>query len=444
MSQLLSRTFGLKDLIMIVIGTVIGSGIFIMPAMVLRQTGGSVGLAIGVWTLAGVLSFLGALTYGELGAMMPEAGGIYVYLRNAFGAFPAFLYGWTLFFVMSSGAIAILSIAFASYLGQLLALPRPLMLIVAILMTLTITIINVIGTRKSIGVQNWTTGVKVGAILIMSVILIFVGKNFSAIQPAFWPNKFEASLLSGVGLAMLSVLWAYEGWQYVTSSAGEVIDPQRVFARGLALGTAALVGLYLLANFAYLAALSPERVMQSERVAAEAVETIMGPLAGKLIAVAIMVSMFSAANAVMLTTSRVYFMMARDGLFFQRLAQIHPRYGTPVYAVIFSGAWAIILLVSGTFEQLITYVIFTGWIFYALAAASIFVYRRRPEMPRPFRTPGYPWTPLVFILVAVAVVANALISQPTRALLGLGIVLLGAPAYFFWKTQLRRQAISPT
>jgi len=438
MSQELSRTFDLKDLIMVVIGTVIGSGIFIMPAMVLRQTGGSVGLAIGVWILAGVLSFLGALTYGELGAMMPEAGGIYIYLRNAFGAFPAFLYGWTLFFVMSTGAIAILSIACASYLGQLLALSR--------LLTLTVTVINVSGARKSIGVQNWTTGFKVSAILVMSFILIVAGKSFGEIHHAFWPNTFEASLLSGIGLAMLSVLWAYEGWQYVTSSAGEVINPQRVFARGLALGTAALVGLYLLANFAYLAALSPERVAQSERVAADAVETIMGPLAGKLIAVAIMVSMFSAANAVMLTTSRVYFMMARDGLFFQRLAQIHPRYGTPVYAVIFSGAWAIILLVSGTFEQLITYVIFTGWIFYALAAASIFVYRRRhPEMPRPFRVPGYPWTSIIFILVAAAIVVNALISQPARALLGLGIVMLGAPAYFFWKTQLRRrQAISPT
>jgi APA family basic amino acid/polyamine antiporter len=440
MSQQLTRTFGLKDLIMIVIGTVIGSGIFIVPAVVLRQTEGSVGLALAVWVVAGALSFLGALTYGELGAMAPHTGGLYVYVREAFGPLPAFLYGWTLFFVMSNGAVATLAAAFASYLNQLLPLPALVRLGIAMLMIVAVAAINIIGTRKSASVQNWTTGIKVGAILIMSAALLASGKGFSQPGSAFWPESFGLPLLSGIGIAVVAVLWAYEGWQYVTYSAGEAINPQRTFARGIAIGTAALIAIYLLANVAYLAALGPVRAAQSERIAAEAAGAIMGPAAGKLIAVAILISMFSAANAVILTASRVFFTMARDGVFFQRLAEVHPRYGTPAFAIAASALCALVLVASGTFEQLLTYVVFTGWIFYALGAASIFFYRRRhPEMPRPFRVPGYPWAPLLFILSAAAIVVNTMISQPVQALLGIAVVLLGTPAFFVWRARLQRQ-----
>ncbi len=440
MTQQLKRMFSLKDLIMIVIGTVIGSGIFIVPALVLRETEGSVGLAMLVWTVAGVLSFLGALTYAELGAMAPEAGGLYVYVRDAFGPLPAFLYGWTLFTVMATGSVATLAVAFASYLNQLLPLPPAVQKMVALAVILLVTAINMLSTRKSAGVQNWTTGIKVGAIILMSVVLLALGNGFAQTDGTFWPKSFGLDLLSGIGIAMVSVLWAYEGWQYVTYSAGEALDPQRTFARSIAIGTAALIAIYLIANVAYLAALGPMQAAQSERIAAQAVGTIAGPAAGKLIAVAILISMFSAANAVVLTSSRVYFAMARDGVFFKRFADIHPRYGTPAAAIAWSAVCALAFAATGTYEQLLTYVVFTGWIFYGLGAMSIFFYRRQhPELPRPFRVPGYPWTPLLFILSAAAIVVNTLISQPGRALVGIAIVLLGAPAFFIWRARLQRR-----
>jgi APA family basic amino acid/polyamine antiporter len=436
MPENLSRTFSLRDLITIVIGTVIGSGIFIVPAVVLRMAEGNIGLALLAWLLAGVLSLLGALTYGELGAMAPESGGLYVYLRDAYGSLPAFLYGWTLFFIISSGSVATLAVAFASYLNQLLPLDPLLSRGVALLMIVTVAAINVRGTRKSVGVQNWTTAIKVGAILIMGAALLTLGKGFAGSDSRLWPESISLPLLSGIGLAMVGVLWAYEGWQYLTFSAGEAINPQRTFARGIGLGTAALIGIYLFANVAYFAAMGPHDAAQSERIAADAVGVTVGPAAGKLIAVAILVSMFSAANGVTLTTSRVYFAMARDGVFFRRLAEIHPRFGTPALAIVWSSACAVILAATGTFEELLTYVVFTGWIFYALGAMSIFVYRRRhPEAHRPFRVPGYPFTPILFVLSAAAIVANTLVSQPQRALVGIAVVLIGTPAFYLWKAK---------
>jgi APA family basic amino acid/polyamine antiporter len=393
MAQQLIRTLGLKDLIMIVIGTVIGSGIFIVPAVVLHQTAGSIGLALLVWAIAGALSFLGALTYAELGAMAPEAGGIYVYIREAFGSLPAFLYGWTLFFVMGNASIATLAVAFAGYLHELVPLSSIARHVAAILMIVVVPP-STFAARAKAPTCRIGRRVKVGALIIMSVMLLGIGKGFSQTSGSFWPNTLEWSLLPGIGLAMIGVLWAYEGWQYVTYSAGEAINPQRTFAAGIALGTVALIAIYLLANIAYLAALGPQAASRSERIAAEAVGATMGPAAGKLIAAAILVSMFSAANAVMLTSSRVYFRMARDGVFFKRFAEIHPRLGTPAMAIGWSAVCAVAFAASGTFEQLLTYVIFAGWLFYALGAMSIFVYRRRhPEAPRPFRVPGYPWTP---------------------------------------------------
>ncbi|MGH7495878.1 MAG: amino acid permease [bacterium] len=445
MASQLARTFRLYDLIMIVIGTVIGSGIFIVPAVVLRQTEGYVGVALLVWLVAGALSLLGALTFGELGAMLPHAGGLYVYIRDAFGALPAFLYGWTLFFIMGSGSVATLAVAFSAYLNQIIPLSPLVARVVSMVMILIVALINIRGARKSASVQNWTTGFKAGAILIMSAALLATGTGLSSLSAQLWPASFNLSLLSGIGLAMIGVLWAYEGWQYLTFSAGETLDPQRTFARGMIIGTAALIGIYLFANFAYLAALGPQAAAQSERVAAEAVSAIFGPAAGKLIAAAILVSMFSAANGVTLTASRVYYAMAADGVFFRRLGEVHARFGTPALAVAWSSLLAIVMAATGTFEQLLTYVVFAGWMFYALGAAGIFVYRRRhPDWPRPFRVPGYPFTPVLFMLSALAIVANTIISQPGRALVGLAVVFLGAPAFFFWRRLRPQQIVSVT
>jgi len=247
-----------------------------------------------------------------------------------------------------------------------------------------------------------------------------------------------------MGLGMIGVLWAYEGWQYVTFSAGEAVDPQRIFPRAIVLGTAALIGVYLFANLGYLAALGADGVARSDRVAAEAVSAIVGPAAAKLIAAAILVSIFSATNGLTITGPRVYYAMARDGLFFRALANVHPRYGTPAVSIVAGTLWAMVLAVSGTFEQLLTYVVFVGWIFYGLGAACVFVLRRtRPQAARPFRVPGYPWTPLFFIVAAAALVANTIATQPRRATIGIAVVLLGLPVYFVWRRVGRRDDRRP-
>ncbi len=433
-SATLERTLGLKDLILLIIGTVIGSGIFIVPGAVLRQTSGSITLAMLVWLAGGILSLLGALTYGELSAMNPKAGGLYIFIRDGFGSLPAFLYGWTLFFVISSGSVATLAVAFSSYLGEIVPLSPLIARIAAIAMIVVVTIVNVLGTRESANLQDWTTTIKVGAILLMSAVLFALGHGFTSVSLAAPVNASAKSLASGIGFAMIGVLWAYEGWQYVTFSAGETINAQRNFPRALLIGSAALIGIYLLANLAYLAALGPTKAAQSDSIAAAAVTAVAGPAAAKLVALAILISIFSATNGITLTAPRVYYAMARDGVFFHQLAKVHPRFRTPAFAVLAGSAWAILLAATGTFEQLLTYVVFTGWLFYALGAASIFIYRRKiPNRELPYRVPGYPWTPLLFIAAAIALVLNTIATQIGRAAIGLGIVLLGAPAYFIWR-----------
>jgi len=366
----LNRTLTLRDLILIVIGTVIGSGIFLVPGVVLKQSGGSMGVALLVWLAAGVLSLLGALTYGEMGASKPDAGGLYVYLRDALGPLTAFLYGWTMFFVIAAGSSATLAVAFTNYLGQFVALSPIAGKLVSVAMILVVMLINVRGTRQGANVQGVATGIKVGAILVMSALLITVGHGFSQ-TPSIWPPAWNGTLFAGVGAAMIGVLWAYEGWQYVTFSAGETKDPQRVFPLGIAVGTAAIIGIYMLANVGYFAALGADGAMKSERIAAESMAAAFGPAAGKLIAATILVSMFSAANGIALTAPRLYYSMARDGVFFARLAEVHPRFKTPAVAIVTSCVWAMILAATGTFQQLLTYVVFVGWIFYALGALAI-------------------------------------------------------------------------
>src|SRR6266436_9094473 len=235
----LERTLGLRDLILLIIGTVIGSGIFIVPGAVLRQTNGNITLAMLVWLAGGILSLLGALTYAELSAMNTKAGGLYIFIRDGFGSLPAFLFGWTLFFVISSGAVATLAVAFSAYLGEIVPLTPLLAKCISVLMIAVVTIVNVLGTRKSSDLQNWTTAAKVIAILVMSIVLLWFGRCFREATPSLWPRYFNTSLVSGFGLAMISVLWAYEGWQYVTYNAGEVINPRRNFPLGLIIGTAA-------------------------------------------------------------------------------------------------------------------------------------------------------------------------------------------------------------
>jgi APA family basic amino acid/polyamine antiporter len=436
----LARVLNLRDLTLLIVGSVIGSGIFLVPGGVLKGVGGSVAVALLVWLAGGLLSLLGALTYGELSAAHPQAGGLYVYIRDAFGPMPAFLFGWTMFFAISSGAIATLAVAFATTLAQVISMPPALEKIISVAVILLLMTINVIGTRTSANVQNWTTAIKVIGILAMSGVLLLFGREYASTGASLWPAAVNSSLASGFGLAMISVLWAYEGWQYCTFSAGEIINPQRNFPPALFAGTATLIVIYLLANVAYLAALGPAGVEQSASVASASLATVINPRVAQLIAIVICISVFSAANSNVLTAPRVYYAMAVDGLFFKRLASVHPRFGTPATAIIAGSLWSAVLAVAGTFSELLTFVVFSGWIFYALAAASLFVYRKQlPAAARSYSVPGYPFTPLLFIIAATALVINTLItkmsSDPRRTIYALGIILLGVPAYFIWRTR---------
>ena len=438
----LARVLGLRDLTLLTIGSVIGSGIFLVPGEVLGHTDKKVGPAMLVWLVGGVLSLLGALTYGELSAVNPKAGGIYVHLRDCFGPLPAFLFGWALFFAMNGGTIATLAVAFSTTLSQIIPLSFAMSKVVALAMIAVLTLVNIKGTRESADLQNWTTAIKAGAILLMSVVLFVFGREYSSSGQALWPDAFSGSVASGFGLAMIGVLWAYEGWQYVTFSAGEVINPQRNYPRALFVGTAILIAIYLIANLAYLAALGPAGVAGSSSVAAESLTTVANPTAAKLIAITILISVFSAANSNVLTCPRVYYAMASDGLFFSKLAEVHPRFGTPAIAIVAGSLWASVLALAGNFTQLLTYVIFCGWIFYGLAAATIFVYRKRiPASELTYRVPGYPWTPLLFIIAALVLVVNTLVNNlqtaPGRTLMALGVIALGLPAYFIWRSRAR-------
>jgi APA family basic amino acid/polyamine antiporter len=440
----LARVLSLRDLIAIVFGTVIGSGVFIIPGTVLREVGARVDVSLAVWVVGGVLSLLGALTYGELGAMQPEAGGLYVYIRDAFGSLPAFLYGWSLFFVIGSGSVATLAVASTLYLGKLIPLNAPATHLVPLVVIALCAILNVRGTRQSATVITWMTVTKIVAIGGMTIALLAVGRAPGAVVPPAPPAMSALALFSASGLAMIATLWAYEGWQYVTFSAGETRDPQRTFPRGIIIGTAGVVVLYLLANVAYIRVLGGAGVARSDRVAADAVGAAFGPVAAATIAIVAEIAVLSALNSVILTAPRVFYAMARDGVFFRRLAEVHPRFGTPAFAILTSAVWAMLLAATGTYEQLLTYVIFSGWIFYGLGALSVFWYRRhRPDVPRPFRVPGYPVTPALFVVSALALVINTMFGQPLRAAIGLGIVLLGAPAFYAWRRAPRGTGPAP-
>ncbi|MBI1872562.1 MAG: amino acid permease [Acidobacteria bacterium] len=435
MAEPLRRTLTLRDLIFIVVGTVIGSGIFLTPGSVVRAAG-SGGVALLVWAIGGGLSLLGALTFAELGTTRPDSGGLYAYLKDAFGPLLAFLYGWTMFLVIGSGSMATLGAAFPRYVGVFVPLSAAGSSAVSLLMILVVTAVNVRGTRQSADVQGIATSAKAGAIVLLALALIAMGVQATH-SNVWWPEQFSLSTAIGALTGMIGVLWAYEGWQYVTFSAGETVDPQRTFGRGIVVGTALLIAIYVLANVGYFSALGVSGVAASSRVASDAASAVLGPWAGRILSVVILLSIFSAANGLTLTLPRLFFAMARDRVFFARLAAVHPKFGTPAAAILVTATWSAVLVLSGSFEQLLTYVVFMSWVWFALAALAIFVYRRRGGGTlQAFRTPGYPVTPILFVLAALVIVVNTIVAQPLQSIVGLGFAVLGIPAYYVWSRRV--------
>ena len=436
----LIRTLRERDLFLLFIGSVIGSGVFLTPGLILRQLDGSVGYSFLVWIIGGFLSLLGALTYAELAAANPQAGGLYVFIRDGFGRMSAFLYGWCLFLVIASGSVAALARAFTRYLAEIIPLTPLEATIVSVAMIAVVTAVNVWGTRKSSDLQNWTTLIKAGIIVVLSAVLLSLGHHIREIPTSLGSSQTGFSLLSNFGLAMIAVLWAYEGWQFGTYSAGEVVHPQKCFPRAFLLGSLVLVALYLVAVCAYLVALGPAAATASDAIAATAVRAVLGPWAGKIVAVTILISTFSSTNSVVLTAPRVFYAMANDNLFFKKLAEVHPRFQTPAAAVLALGIWSCVLACVGKFADLAGGVVFIGWIFYGLGAAAIFPLRRASKATQlPYRVPGYPFAPLIFVLAATAIVANAIFlafrdpGQFQYLVVAIILFLIGLPAYFFWR-----------
>ena len=429
----LRRVLGLVDVVGILVGTVIGSGIFIVPAQIAGRVESPV-LMMAVWVVGGVLSFFGALALAELAAAFPQAGGMYVFLREAYGRLVAFLFGWALFLVIDAGSIATLAVAFSSkYLPFFVTLTPLGQKAVALALIAVLVAVNYAGARSGALVQNTLMLIKFGAILgvVVFVFALAPGSTANFTHPPAPPISMD--LVSRFGLALVASLWAYKGWEAATFSAGEVRSPERVLPLGMLGGTAVVVVLYLLANLAYLYVFPVGAVATSTRIAADAMSAAVGPIGAGIVAGVILCSIAGAANGNLLTCPRVFYAMASDGLFFRRFAEVHPRFGTPHVSIVATGAWSAVLALSGTFEQLATYVVFGQWLFFGLTVAGVMVLRRRrPDLPRPYRTWGYPVTPILFVAAALFICGNTLVGQFRSSVAGLGLILLGVPAFLYW------------
>ena len=431
----LRRDLTLFDATNIVIGTIIGSGIFLVPSEIARAVHTSSWM-LAVWVIGGVLTMLGALSLAELGAAMPEAGGIYTFITRGFGPLWGFLCGWMLFTVATSGSIATLGAAFPIYLAAFVPLTHVTAKIVGIVVIVVLTWINAIGVKNGARVGNVLTVLKVGGLVVM-VIAIFLlpgpRPEAAGVAPPP-PMPLPAGPVPGaaIGVALVAVLWAYEGWHDISFAAGEIHEPQKNFPRAVIGGVAIVIALYLLANLAYLKVLTPAEIAATDKVALVAMMRVTGAWGGKLLTAAILCSILGAMNALILAGPRAYYQMAKDGLFIERVSRVHPRWRTPVEALLFQGIWSVFLVIFiGGFSQLFTYVIFGGWIFYALAVLSVIALRRKePGLARPFRVPGYPIVPLLFAATAGAIVVNTLITTPRESSIGLAFIALGIPIYF--------------
>jgi APA family basic amino acid/polyamine antiporter len=439
----LARELRLRDPTAIVVGTIIGSGIFLVPGRVATHLD-SLGAVLLVWLVGGVLSLCGALSIAEIGAAFPGAGGLYVYLRHAYGRPAGFLYGWGLLCMIHSGSIATLAVAFGLYLSQLLFLSNGEQKAVGVGCILILTYVNCLGIRPGKLVQNLLTVIKLGGLSLMTLLLFARGRPLTSLAGDFWPEGPLRLAWLPFGAALVAVLWAYEGWHVVSFAAGEIKQPTRDLPRSLFHGTLIITGSYLLANAAYYSVLSGAEIRQGDTVAATAMSQAFGPIASGLVSLLILVSIFGAMNGMVLTGPRVYYAMAKEGLFFNAFSQLNARYRTPIVAIVVQGIWASLLTLLGTFQELFTYVIFTAWIFYGLTVAGVIVLRhKQPALERPFRVPAFPWLPAFFCLAAFGITVSTIVADPHHALLGIALILAGLPVYALFRRRATLPGASP-
>jgi basic amino acid/polyamine antiporter, APA family len=433
----LPRTLTLFDGAALLVGTVIGSGIFVVPSLIAQRVP-EPGLVIGIWLFSGLLVLCGALTLAELGTMLPQSGGLYVYMREAYGPFLAFLYGWTIMLVVIPGSIAALTSAFLLYLKYFVPLTLEAEKALGIAILVGLAFVNARGARQGAGIQNVFTLLKVAGLVALVLLAVLTQQGSASHFVPVLPERFAPSMLGAVGVAMISTLFAYDGWHFVGFVAGELRDPQRTVPRSIFLGVFSVITVYVAANLAYIFVLGQARIAASERVAADAMSTMIGPTGATLITLAILCSTFGAISANVLAGPRVLFAMARDGTFFRRLADIHPRYDTPANAIWSLATWAGVLTLTGGYEHLITMSQFANWIFFTMVVLSVVVLRRtHPEWHRPYRVLGYPYTVVAFVIVSVAFVANTLVESARSSFMGLVLLLMGVPVYV-WTRRLER------
>jgi len=460
-SPTLARRLGLTSAIMVVVGSVIGSGIFLTPQSI-AATVQVPGVMLFVWIFSGLLTLAGALTNAEIASEIPEAGGQYVFFRVLYGDFTAFLYGWTTFIVYQTGSIAAIAVAFARYFGRIFdvhfmdmppglakwTLPlfdniAPLnnfgTTLIAIAAIVLVTTVNYFGVQFGGRVMNLFTSLKV--IAIGGIVLLGFTVGAGSVENFFplWGSPSSGNLIAAIGVAMVAALWSYDGWNSLTYLAGEVKDPQKNIPRALVGGTIIIIAIYVLTNLAYLYILPINAIAGSDLVAADMMENVFPGYGGVLIALAVMISTFGTVNGTTMTTARVFYAMAKDKLFFQSMKSVHPRFRTPAKSLVIQCTWACLLTLTGTYDQLFTYVIFAGWIFYALGAAGIFIMRKKmPDAKPAYRVPGYPYVPVLFIVVATWFVYNTLVEQTADSVVGLLLLVAGIPFYIYWERQMKK------
>lgn len=456
-STSLVRSLSLMDSVLVLAGGIIGSGIF-LTAKDIAQSVLHPALFISIWIAGLLITMLACFAFAELGAMFPNAGGQYIYLREAYGEFVAFLYGWMIFTVSVSGSIAALGAGFAEYLGTVfpvLAADTPLFHIgswallrghvVSIVSIVLLTGFNVFGVRCGAILQNLATWTKIAAIAAFVLLGIAIGHgSWTHYNMSMPPQPGAGSLISGIGVALIAVFWAYDGWVYITWVAGEVKDPQRNIPRALVLGISLVGAIYIAINAVYLYALPMSRIAAETTVAQAAAVAMFSAPAARWLSLTIAISCFGAMAAAILTGARVYYAMAVDGIFFRLLAHVHPRWRTPAFSLLLQGAWSCILVLSGRYDQLFTYVMLMMVLSYILTVVAVFVLRQKqPERERPYRCAGYPWGPLLYVVLAGVWALNAVIERPRETLAGCAIVVIGIPFYIYWRWQKLKGTAAP-